>query len=112
MPRRLYRLRHRREFRQLFRRGKLIRTQPIDLRLWPNQLGHARIAVVVSTKVNKSAVKRNRIRRKLYGQLEETIDPGPAYDLALIVRQDLYPHDAAQIKTVLNQLFQKAGLKQ
>ena len=43
----------------------------------PNERGFTRIAVVVSKKVEKTAVGRNRIRRRVYEALRKNIDMVP-----------------------------------
>ncbi len=40
----------------------------------PNERGFTRVAVVVSKKVNKTAVGRNRIRRRVYEILRNNFD--------------------------------------
>ena len=42
-----------------------------------NARGYTRIAVVVSKKVEKSAVKRNRIRRRIYEAIRKNMDLVP-----------------------------------
>lgn len=43
----------------------------------PNARGFTRVAVVVSKKVEKTAVKRNRIRRRVYEALRKNFDLVP-----------------------------------
>jgi ribonuclease P protein component len=47
-----------------------------------------RVAVVVSKKVHKSAVVRNRIRRRIYEAVRLAIVPDEPYDLVFIVYSD------------------------
>lgn len=52
---------------RLYKNGKLVRSGSLSLRYAPNpRRADYRLAVVVSRKVSKSAVVRNRIRRRLY----------------------------------------------
>src|ERR1017187_5326666 len=48
-----------------------------------------RIAVVVSKKVSKSAVMRNRIRRRIYEAVRENITTDEPYDLIFTVFSDV-----------------------
>ena len=51
----------------VYRRGQTIRGPLSSVRYYDNPKRHAfRVAVVVSKKVHKSAVTRNRIRRRIY----------------------------------------------
>lgn len=53
--------------RPLYQRGKTVRTAEISLKFQENpRLKTWRAAVVVSKKIHKSAVKRNRVRRRIY----------------------------------------------
>jgi len=49
-----------------YKHGKTIRTPKISLVFAKNSRNHQRFAVVISKKVIKSAVGRNRVRRRVY----------------------------------------------
>lgn len=58
----------------VYRRGKTERSASLTFKFIPNrQRLKSRAAVVVSKKISKSAVKRNRIRRRIYGILNQQI---------------------------------------
>ena len=61
-----YRFHSRGGVRYTYKQGKTIRKPQISLVHAENSRGRQRFAVVVSKKVAKSAVKRNRIRRRVY----------------------------------------------
>lgn len=61
-----YRFHSRGGVRHTYQKGKTIRTQIMSLVFAPNSRYHQRFGVVVSKKVLKSAVGRNRIRRRIY----------------------------------------------
>lgn len=69
-----------------------------------------RVAVVVSRKVSKSAVVRNRIRRRVYEQVRlaaGNIKPGS--DLVFTAYSDrLADMEAAKLSTLVNELLEKA----
>ena len=52
--------------RYVYRHGKTIRASKLSLIHAENSRGFQRFAVVVSKKVEKTAVSRNRIRRRFY----------------------------------------------
>jgi len=71
-----------------------------------------RLSVVVSKKVFKSAVKRNRIRRRIYELARPILVDAPAIDVVISVyaREVLdLPHDELTIQ--LLPLLKEAGLK-
>lgn len=59
------RLTHRRAFQALARLGQRIPGRFVELTYLVTRQPPSRIAVVVSTKVDKKAVRRNRMKRKL-----------------------------------------------
>lgn len=61
-----YRFHSRGGVNHTYQAGKTIRTPSISLVFAPNERGFQRFGVVVSKKVLKSAVGRNRIRRRVY----------------------------------------------
>jgi len=71
----------------VYRRGQTIRTGVVSLKYIRNQREEKyRVAVVVSRKVSKSAVVRNRIRRRVYEIVrKEATYIGAAYDLVFFV---------------------------
>ena len=96
----------------VYGRGQNVRGTLISLKFssrGPNK--PYRVAVVVSRKVNKSAVVRNRIRRRIYQQVRqtaETIPPGT--DLVFTVFSDQVaemPTD--KLSEQISSLLQKAS---
>jgi ribonuclease P protein component len=53
------------EFEKIFKKGKGKYIESLGLKYLKNDLNLNRFAVVVSTKVNKKAVQRNRIKRQI-----------------------------------------------
>lgn len=93
------RLRKDRDIQRVFRLGRPGGNDLIGLKTLPNKLGVSRAALVVSGKISKKAVVRNRIRRRLSGQLEElwqTIPPG--YDIVISARADLSVTPVVELK--------------
>ncbi len=95
----------------VYQRGQSVRGGMISLKYVkrdPNK--PYRVAVVVSKKVNKSAVKRNRIRRRVYEQVRQTgqtIEPGT--DLVFTVFSDqLAEIEAPKLQKSIDELLQKA----
>ena len=64
-----YRFHSRGGVRYTYQHGQTIRTPLMSLVFAPNTKHHQRFGVVVSKKVLKSAVGRNRIRRRVYEAL-------------------------------------------
>jgi ribonuclease P protein component len=99
--------------RFLYKNAKVVRGPYLSLRFTPNARRSAyRLAVVVSRKVSKSAVKRNRIRRRLYEAMRsQAVQLNGVYDLAFMVYDErLATVPAAEITKTVKQLLRKAGI--
>lgn len=99
--------------RYVYKNGQAIRSHLITIKYVKNShRKHSRFAVVVSKKVLKSAVGRNRIRRRLYevirGQLP---DISAAHDVAVMVfSSEIISLPNEDLITLVRQLFDQAGL--
>lgn len=99
--------------RFVYQRGQTVRGQYCSLKYVLNRRRTTyRIAVVVSRKVNKSAVVRNRIRRRMYEAVRTSSSRiQGTYDIVFIVYNDQLaemPSDELQ-GTVIEKL-EKAGI--
>ena len=72
-----YRFHSRGGVRYVYKNGKTLRCPKMSLVFMPNIKGFTRVAVVVSKKVEKSAVGRNRIRRRIYEIIRLNLDSLP-----------------------------------
>jgi len=70
-----------------------------------------RVGVVVSRKVSKSAVVRNRIRRRLYEQVRQHSDKLAGYDLVFMAYDEqLASLPAEQMSQLVEDMLDKAKL--
>ena len=99
--------------RFVYQQGKTARSPLCLLRFAPNpRRNQARVAVVVGKKLHKSAVVRNRIRRRFYAAIREAgVGEWPAYDLVFTV-VDLRAETttAKDINETISRLLQIAGI--
>lgn len=96
----------------VYRSGQTVRGPLVSLRFMVRDPRRSyRVAVVVSRKVHKSAVVRNRIRRRIYEavrQYAELIPPGT--DLVFTVFSDqLASAESAKLQTTIQELLQKTS---
>lgn len=97
----------------VYRRGQVVRGPFVVLRYIRNQRNKTyRVAVVVSRKVSKSAVVRNRIRRRIYETVREV---GAAiaepYDLVFVVNgEDLAHISSGDLRRAVHKQFRTAGV--
>ena len=95
--------------RYVYKNGHAERTRLITLKYTTNpHRKHSRVAVVISKKVLKSAVGRNRVRRRLYEIVRRKLPSITApTDIVLLVFSSevaTMPHD--ELERVVDQLFE------
>jgi ribonuclease P protein component len=118
-----HRLRGERIFEQLYRRGRryespllVLRVLVADPTLLPSEqhchpASPWRCAVVVSTKVSKRAVQRNRLRRLVHGHLLACApEPGSPRWLLISLRPGSQAVEPSQLLGECTDLLRRAGL--
>lgn len=98
----------------VYRRGKTVRSQYCQLRYSQNpRRKNCRVAIVVSKKLHKSAVVRNRVRRRLFAAVQGRVPDLPAYDLVFTVTSlATVTLDKKDINKIIYQLLQTIGTNQ
>lgn len=102
-----YRFHSRGGVKYTYAHGKTIRSPKISLVYNDNPRGFQRFAVVVSKKVEKTAVGRNRIRRRVYEAIRAEL---PDYQLKrdhifVIYSKDIISIDFQNLKTLIHKLL-------
>jgi len=97
----------------VYRKGSTVRVEDMSLRYHINSKRTTyRAAVVVGRKVHKSAVVRNRIRRRVFEQLRlqlQTLDQ--AYDIVVTVHTDkVATMPATELAEHISQLLRQASI--
>ena len=108
-----YRFHGHRSLRYLYQHGERYQTKTLTLRYSKNSHRvHSRYAIIISKKVLKSAVKRNRLRRRIYEVIRTHQDDLPkGYDVAIsIFSSELLELPHAELTKQLDQLFRQSGL--
>lgn len=99
--------------RFVYQKGDSVRGQLLSIKyIINNRRTTYRVAVVVSKKISKSAVVRNRIRRRLYEIVRgyETDIQRP-YDIVITVFSDqLATMDSNELKTALTSQLKRSGV--
>jgi ribonuclease P protein component len=99
--------------RHVYRGGNTVRGPLFAVKAAHNpRRQNYRLAVVVSRKINKSAVARNRIRRRLYEQVRQLEDQitGP-YDIVITVFHDSTRETETKVlRSHLKKQLKQAGI--
>ena len=109
----LYRFHGHGSLRYVYKNGQAIRSHLITIKYTKNpRRTHSRFAVVVSKKVHKSAIGRNRIRRRIYEVIRHELPSfNLPHDVVLMVFSSEViglPHE--ELTETIRQLFRQAGL--
>lgn len=107
------RLSNRNAVRRASRYGKQVKYAELSLRHIDNNANTPRLAVVVSKKVSKSAVKRNRIRRRVIESYRQNYADKVkgSYDLVIFAHNDhLITKSSTELTSDIGSLLNKAEL--
>ena len=99
--------------RYVYKNGNVIRSHLITIKTTKNKRrSHSRFAVVISKKVHKSAVGRNRMRRRIYEIIRAELPKfDPAHDVAVMVfSSEVLFLESEELRKTITVLFSRADL--
>lgn len=106
-----YRLSKQKDFEKIFKAGQFINGQFIFLKNLKNKLEYSRFAFVVSSKISKKAVIRNKIKRRMRDIAQRCFQEiKPGYDIIITAKPGIDSVDYNKINQELIGLFKKASL--
>ena len=94
----------------MYQKGKTIRKPKMSLVFVDNERGFTRVAVVVSKKVEKTAVGRNRIRRRVYEVIRKNFDliPKERDYIFVIFSKDVLMMSNGELEKNLGELVEES----
>lgn len=105
------RLRKKSEIDRLWKHGRSFVTPIFSLKYAENKLPDTRATVVVSTKVDKRAVVRNKVKRRLREALRPLMPSlRPGMDILITTRKGIEVKTFAEMRQTLEWSLQKTGL--
>ena len=108
---RALRLRKSSEFQRVRQRGRSITSRLLILAWVPNEVGKLRIGFVVSKRISKLAVKRNRVKRLLSEAIRRHISELPSgWDIVLSARNYITVADLPALEEDIVNLLHRARL--
>lgn len=102
------RLRHEKDFARLSVKGRPLYGPFCVLRAWKSGSSPSKIGFVASGKIFKTAVMRNRLRRRMreaFRPLLPTVPPG--YDMTFVARPEMIKSDPKDLQASLVHLIEK-----
>lgn len=107
------RLKRRKDFDKVFKKGKSVFSKIIGVKALKNSTDKNRYGIIIGTKVSKSAVKRNLIKRRIRAVLrEENNKLLKGYDIVIITLPEIKNADYIDISKVIYSIFKKHALYQ
>ncbi len=106
-----YRLTKDKDFERLAREGRAVYGGELMLKWRLNNLKQSRFGFVVSKKVDKRAVVRNKIKRRLRAIVRENLSKiRPGYDVMILTRSEIKNLTFMQLKNKIDDLLIRAKL--
>lgn len=106
-----HRLKRKKDFERVFKKGKLLAKDFLILRVVKNNLGTTRVGLVVSQKVSKKAVLRNKVKRKIREAVRNNMKKiNLGYDLIFFTKKGIEKKSFPEIKKMVEDLFVRAKL--
>ena len=101
-----YRLHSRGGVKYVYQKGNTVRKPRMSLVFCENTRGFTRMTVVVSKKVEKTAVGRNRIRRRVYEALRKNLEyiPKKVDYIFVVYSKDIMTIKFAELEKLLGEL--------
>ncbi|KPJ84859.1 hypothetical protein AMJ57_05230 [Parcubacteria bacterium SG8_24] len=106
-----HRLTAKKDFARLFSKGRSFGSKALGMKAGRNGLEVTRVGFVVSAKVSKKAVVRNRIKRRMRQAMRELLpEVASGYDIAFMARSGTVDLSQAEIKVLMGRLLRQARL--
>ena len=108
---RALRLRKSSEFQRVRQQGRRVTSRLLTLAWIPNDVAQLRIGFVVSKRISKHAVERNRVKRLLSEAVRPSL-PGlaPGWDIVFTARGDMLTVDLHTLEQDIPALLRRACL--
>lgn len=87
------------------KRGRVIHAPLVTVKIFPPEMAHSRFGVVISAKVNKKAVIRNRIKRAIFNTIHGMLEQIPVADYVIIVAPATGKLDRGELQETIYKLL-------
>lgn len=105
------RLKNKKDFELIFKKGKGFKENFLYLKVAANKLKNTRFGFIITKKYSKSAVSRNRTKRQLREAVKIYLPKiKKGFDCAIVVIPGFAINDFWELSDIVEKLFKKAGL--
>ncbi len=99
------------DFERVKEKGEKFQSNLFGLLVYPTGKEQSRFGFVISTKLSKKAVRRNRAKRLLREQIKRLLSfIRPGFDIVFLGKKPLIEANLSKIEKETNRLFKKARL--
>lgn len=99
------------DFRRIFKKGRLIRGELLDLKFFTNLFAVCRFGFLINLKVSKKATVRNRVKRRLSEIIRSSINQiKPGHDVVIIAKPKIITKNQKEILRDFKNVTKKAQL--
>lgn len=99
------------EFDKVFKNGRSSFSKILGIKAAINGSGTSRFGILVSNKISKKAVERNRIKRQIREVIRlELKKIKPGFDVVIITLPAVFGQSYREIEVAINHNFKKLGL--
>jgi len=106
------RIKKKNDFALIFKNGKNLKAGFFILKVLNNNLQLSRLAIIISQKVSKKAVERNRLRRLISSIFEENFKQlQTGFDFVFLVLPNIKDKDNLEIKAKVVEVFKNYIIK-
>ena len=105
------RLKKRKDFQRVFDRGRFINSDLISVRFLANRTDDTRVGFIVSKKVSKMAVLRNKVKRMLREIIRENmVRIKKGFDMIITAKSGISKVQLEEVTDVLKELLKRSNL--
>lgn len=105
-----YRLTKKKDFDEVFKKGRSFYNEYLGIKFLKNSLTNPRFGIIINLKVSKLSVERNKIRRRLREIIKKRITEIKNYDIILLVMPKLKNKKMTEMEKIVDNSFKKLRL--
>jgi len=106
-----HRLTKQKDFDNVWQTGRSIFNECLGIKISKNKLANSRFGFIVSAKISKKAVDRNRIKRRLRGIIKDNIKHiKSGYDVIVITQKAIINTEHKDIEDIVIKSLNKLGV--
>ncbi len=99
------------DFKEIFRKGKTFKQDCLVVRFIFNNKENSRFGFVVSLKISKKAIERNKIKRRLkYIIKKNLLNIKKGFDIVIITLPGIEKKSYTELKETTREILKRAGL--